>query len=103
MAGNRGPMMVFPPGFDQANIQPPKLSPEEERRRKALMESIRRAEKELMLKKCDTVDKSGPIVSGECMNAVKSRLALYATYACRYETGINKSRVFIISCLTITS
>ena len=65
MAGNRGPMMVFPPGFNQANIQPPKLSPEEEAARKLLMESIRNAEKEMMLKKCETVDKSGPIVSGK--------------------------------------
>ena len=64
MSGNRMGMMVNPPGFHLASITPPKLSPEEEARRKAMLQQVRQHDKAKM-KKCQTDDRSAPIVSGE--------------------------------------
>ena len=64
VAGNRGPMMVNVKGFDQANTIPPKLTPEEEERRRQMLTSIRDFNAKQKLKHCQTSDRSGPIVSG---------------------------------------
>ncbi len=58
-----GHLLELPPGFEKANTKPPKLTPEEEKRRKALLTSIRHHDKG-ELKKCETDDRSAPLVSG---------------------------------------
>ena len=65
MAGNRGPMMVALPGLSQANTVPPRLTEEEERRRQAMLHSVREFNPKQELKHCQTDDKSGPVADGE--------------------------------------
>ncbi len=65
VAGSRMPMMVNPPGFNAANVgPPPKLTPEEEARRKALLQAVRNHDPKT-LKKCETDDRSAPIAEGK--------------------------------------
>jgi hypothetical protein len=65
MAGNRMPMLVNTPGFNQANTQPPRLTEEEERVRLAVLADVRSFEAE-KLKKASTDDKSLPVAEGIC-------------------------------------
>jgi hypothetical protein len=64
MKGSVMPMMVNTPWLAQANTQPPKLTPEEEQSRREMLESVRAFERSNM-KRCETDDKSGAIVSGK--------------------------------------
>lgn len=56
-------MLVFPKGYHQANVNPPKLTPEEEARRRVLLQSIREHDKKA-LNPTETDDRSAPLLGG---------------------------------------
>ncbi|TRY72709.1 hypothetical protein TCAL_01132 [Tigriopus californicus] len=62
-------MLVFPKGYHQANVQPPKLTPEEEAQRQALLQSVREHDKKA-LQPTETDDRSAPLRGGR--NEVRS-------------------------------
>ncbi len=51
----------------QANTVPPKLSAEEVARRQAMLADIRTFNSAAQLKKCETDDRSGPFIKGDCV------------------------------------
>ena len=64
VAGHIAPMMDVPQQYWKANVVPPKLTPEEEERRRQLLSSIQHFNPKA-LKFCETDDRSAPLLPCE--------------------------------------
>ena len=76
VAGSVMPAMVNASGFHLANTTQPKLSPAEEAARAQMLNSVREFDA-TELKRCETNDRSGAIVSGEAPFQVSSSGLLF--------------------------
>ena len=65
-AGNRIAMIPHPPTYHLANKEPPKLTEEEMRKREEVLKEVRGYEKN-QLTKCETDDRSQPLVQGKML------------------------------------